>query len=165
MKKVILFILICTFVLLLILLRSEKSESPKQGSVSEDVKTYLLIDKVDSGFVSNYPNIPQYPNSSVAESRSYREEGGLGYASEHQTDDDILEVFDWYNLKLPKEGWEVVYHTKFDGETDTFLLEAEKRGEDKKEDILLSITGVKTTDDVKIIVTHHKGMGEYGATD
>jgi hypothetical protein len=162
------------FILTLIVLLRFKPSSPqlppdttetREETQKLEPNTYNLIDESDDSLVANFPSIPQYPTAKVTESKEYTEEGGIGYSSRSHTNDSLSKIFNWYKQGLPKGGWEIVYSTKFDGESDTFLLEAEKRGSDEKEDILLSITGVKTVDDVKIIVTHHKGMDEYGATD
>ena len=146
-----------TFILIFSVVLLQIAQKPKEKVEEFEADTYSVVEEADEELVPNFPDIPQYSNIESLQSKSYTEEGGIGYSSDYQTTDSLSTVFNWFRDSLPKDGWEIGYYTKFEGEPDSFLLEA------TKEDVVLSITGAKLEEgNSRIITTHHENMGEFG---
>lgn len=154
-KYLIFFVLIFSVLFLLILIRKPTTEKPLTKEDFES-DTYTVIEESE-GIVENLPELPQYPNAQVAQSKYYTEEGGEGYSLELSTNDSIFEVIEWYKEKLNENDWNLTFESEMTDEPTYFLIEY------KIADIQLEVSVITQKDGSnRIIITHRKGMGEFG---
>lgn len=134
----------------------QKSEKPLfKGDLAPE--SYVLIEESEDSIVDNFPDIPQYPSSEIVSSRFYKEEGGEGYSLELTTDNSVMDVIKWYREVLDNKKWHLVYESEMTEVPTFFLIEY------KKPDIQLDVLATKQDGGyTSVIITHHKGMGEYG---
>lgn len=145
-------VIVASFVIILSLINTEK---PPEKEYFEP-EAYTLIEE-STEIVSNFPGLPRYPNATVVKSTHYTEEGGEGYYLEFSTKDPLLTVIQWYKERLDKQGWNIIYQTEITENPDYHQIEY------KKPDIQLDVSAVKQEGSTtRVIITHHKGMGEYG---
>lgn len=155
MKKLLLLAFFLAIAILL-LLWYQKNSAKLLTADDYEPDTYTVIDESDA-LVDEFPNLPQYPNANIVNSRQYKEEGGLGFSSEYSTNDSVLDVVDWYKQQLPQSGWTLIYESELVNDPSFYLIEY------KKPDIQLDVHVVELNDGTKkITITHHQGMGEYG---
>ena len=145
------------FVVILLLLSNKIPTYDKPLSTEEfEPESFNLINESES-LVENFPDLPQYPNAEITQSKYYTEEGGEGYYLEFSTDDDIMDVVNWFKVKLEEDDWYLIYQTEETTNPDYYLIEY------KKPDIQLDVSVVEQKDgSIRVIITHHFNMGEYG---
>lgn len=135
------------------------NRTPQRPLTADDYEpdTHTVVDESEEKLVDEFPQLPEYPNANLNNSRRYNEEGGEGFSSEYSTDDSVSEVVEWYKEWVARDGWILIYESENVPDPDFYLIEY------KKPDIQLDIHVVELEDkSVKITVTHHYNMGEYG---
>lgn len=134
----------------------QKSEKPLiKGDIVPE--SYVLVEESEDSIVEKFPDIPQYPSSEIVSSKFYKEEGGQGYSLEQTTDNSVMDVIEWYKEVLDNKEWHLVFESEMTDVPTYFLIEY------KKPDIQLDVSAIKQDGGkTRIIITHHKGMGEYG---
>jgi len=142
--------------IVLLFILKQKSEKPL---IKEDIvpESYELVEESEDSIVENFPDIPQYPSSEIVSSKFYKEEGGEGYSLDLTTNDSVMDVIKWYREVLDNKKWYLIFESEMKEEPTYFLIEY------KKPDIQLDVSAIKQDGgETRVIITHHKGMGEYG---
>jgi hypothetical protein len=158
MKKVVTLAVLVFIILLsyVFYLRINTKISTPLTADDYEPDTYTVIDESEDSLVEEFPELPEYPDAELVNSRQYTEEGGEGFSSEYRTNDSVSDVVDWYKEEI-SDKWILIYESEEVPDPDFYLIEY------KKPDIQLDVHVVELEDgEVKITVTHHEGMGEYG---
>ena len=124
---VVLLLVATVFVLFVLLFRTGKYSTQIYQDSPEATKTYNLgsyqeKSSVTGSLVSGFPDIPVYPKAQLLESKSYDEDGGVGYLAKYQANDQLISIFTWYKKELTKGGWEISTEPDNLDDASSFLL-------------------------------------------
>lgn len=155
-KKIIIFIIVFLLLVLTLFFFQNSDLNKREVEISsQDLETYVVLNESDK-LVTGFPDLPRYPDSQIIGSKSYTEEGGIGFEAEYNVESTIDEIISWYKQHLVDSGWEISYEPKLPSDLKTTLLSA------KLNNRLLHIrTQIINDNKISINVTHHEGMGEY----
>lgn len=112
MKKIITIILVLTILVALgafMYMRKGQLFINNSGEAeTKMVATDPAFPEVEGKLIEGFPDMPVYPGAKLVASAKVNpaDVADLGYRTRWDTKDGVIQVMQWYETELPKNGWE-----------------------------------------------------------